>query len=91
MPACGLPLLLSHFNMLTFPHFTPHFSKSMWSLPQVLEFQASTIPDTPFLQWTDKSPALSYAETNRRANRLAHGLAALGVKKGRKLPRQEDS
>jgi crotonobetaine/carnitine-CoA ligase len=68
--------------MLTFPHFTPHFPKSMWTLPQILEHQARTAAERQFLQWTDRNPPLSYAETNRRANQLAHGLAALGVRKG---------
>ena len=68
--------------MPTFPHFTPHFPKAMWTLPQILEHQAKTNPDRLFLQWTDKNPAISYAETNRRANQIAHGLAALGIKKG---------
>ena len=68
--------------MLTFPHFTPHFPKNMWTVPQVLEHQAEKHATRPFLQWTDRNPALSYAETNRRANQLAHGFAALGVKKG---------
>jgi len=68
--------------MLTFPHFKPHFDTHLWTLPHVLEHQARTIPDRLFLQWTDKNPALSYAETNRRANQIAHGLAALGIRKG---------
>ena len=65
--------------MLTYPRFTPHFVKEMWSLPRILEHQARTIGDCPFLQWTGRGATMSFAEVNRQANRLAHGLARLGV------------
>jgi crotonobetaine/carnitine-CoA ligase len=52
-----------------------------WVLGKVLEEWARRAPDRPYLQWEDE-PALSFAETNRAVNRLAHGLAAAGVRHG---------
>ncbi len=68
--------------MLTYPHFEPTFPREKWTLPYVLEHQATVRANKPFIQWTDENPALTYAETNKVVNRLAHGLAAQGVKKG---------
>ena len=65
--------------MLTFPHFEPHFPRTHWTLPHVLEHQAKHRAQRPFLSWTDAGPALSYAEVNARVNRLAHGMAAFGI------------
>jgi len=67
--------------MQTFPHFTPHFPRPAWTLPRLLSHQARALPDRPFLQWAEQAP-LSFAEVNRQANRLAHGLGAAGVQKG---------
>lgn len=71
--------------MLTYPHFEPTFKKEMWSLPRILEHQARVNADRQFLQWTDKNPALSFAEVNRRVNSLAHGLKAMGAGKGTRI------
>ena len=60
---------------LTFP------DQRDWVLGRVLEHRAEVDADRPFLQWED-GPALSFAETNRMVNRLAHGLAAAGVGHG---------
>lgn len=68
--------------VLTYPHFTPHFPRDSWVLPQVLEHQALVRADRPCLQWTDEGEILSFAEANARVNRLAHGLAAAGIGKG---------
>jgi crotonobetaine/carnitine-CoA ligase len=68
--------------MLTYPSFAPHFPKSEWVLPRVLEYQARVRGSRPYLQWTDATKALSFDQVNRRVNRIAHGLAALGVKHG---------
>lgn len=68
--------------VLTYPHFTPHFPRDSWVLPQVLEHQARVRADQPCLQWTDEGEILSFAEANARVNRLAHGLAAAGIGKG---------
>ena len=66
--------------MLTFPPFEPHFPRERWTLPQVLEQQARVYPKRPFLSWTDAGPTWTFSETNERVNRLAHGLAAFGVR-----------
>jgi len=67
--------------MLTFPHFEPHFERQHWALPHVLEHQAQELPERPFLSWTDAGRPWSFSEVNSTVNRLAHGLAAFGVKK----------
>lgn len=69
-------------TVLTYPRFEPHFPKEMWVLPKILEFQAERRASRPFLSWTDASAPMSFAEVNAAVNRLAHGLAANGVKKG---------
>lgn len=68
--------------VLTYPHFTPHFARESWVLPQVLEHQARVRADRPCLQWTDEGEVLTFAEANARVNRLAHGLTAAGIGKG---------
>ena len=68
--------------MLTFPEFKPTFPKESWVLPRVLEHQAKTIGDHPFLKWDDNGPEYTFAETNRKANQLAHGLQKAGLVKG---------
>lgn len=68
--------------MLSFPHFEPHFPRAEWCLPRVLERQSRERPDRPFLSWTDAGPALSFSQVNRTVNRLAHGLAAIGIRHG---------
>jgi crotonobetaine/carnitine-CoA ligase len=68
--------------MLTFPKFTPHFPREHWTLPQVLETQARVRGESNFLSFTDAEAPFSFAETNRVANRLAHGLLQQGIKKG---------
>ena len=65
--------------MLTFPHFEPHFARENWTLPFVLEHQASARPQRPFLSWTDAGKPHSFVEVNARVNRLAHGMAKFGV------------
>lgn len=58
--------------------------KSLWNTKKMLEYRAETHADRPFLQFEHEKP-LSYAEVNQTANRIAHGLAQLGVKKGDKV------
>ncbi|MCY7306328.1 MAG: AMP-binding protein [Rhodoferax sp.] len=71
--------------MLTFPHFEPHFPREHWCLPHVLEHQARTQAQRPFLSWTDAGRAHSFAEVNTLVNRLAHGLAEFGVRRQQKV------
>ena len=53
-----------------------------WLLPTVLEDQAEALGDETFLQWETTDETVSFAETNRIVNRLAHGLIEQGVEKG---------
>ena len=71
--------------MLTFPHFTPHFARAHWTLPHVLEHQARERPLRPFLSWTDAGTALTFSEVNAIVNRLAHGMAAFGIRRQEKV------
>jgi crotonobetaine/carnitine-CoA ligase len=52
-----------------------------WIFSRVLAQRAESHGDRPFLGLLD-GPNWTYAETNRHVNRLAHGLAALGVGRG---------
>ncbi|MGQ0700599.1 MAG: AMP-binding protein [Panacagrimonas sp.] len=63
-------------------HFEPSFPTHRWTLPAVLEHQALTIGARPFLRWDDDTEFLSFDEVNRKVNRLAHGLEALGIGHG---------
>jgi crotonobetaine/carnitine-CoA ligase len=69
-------------EILTFPHFEPHFPRDQWALPTVLEYQARERADRPCLQWTDAGRIHTFAEVNAIANRLARGFQKQGVKKG---------
>jgi crotonobetaine/carnitine-CoA ligase len=53
-----------------------------WLLPNVLEFQADALGGKTFLQWETTDERVTYEETNRIVNRLAHGLATRGIEKG---------
>ncbi len=58
--------------------------KSLWTLNRMLELRAETHRDKPFLQYEEETP-VTFKEVNERANRVAHGLAKLGVEKGDKV------
>ena len=60
---------------LTFPDMRD------WVFPRILEIRARMHGDRPFIQPLGGA-ALTYAETDRLVNRLAHGLAAQGVGRG---------
>ncbi len=67
---------------LTFRDITLTYPKrDDWVLGSILERRAAEHPDRPYLQWEDTAP-LSFGETNRAVNRIAHGLAAAGVRHG---------
>ncbi|WP_049899062.1 AMP-binding protein [Halococcus agarilyticus] len=53
-----------------------------WLLPRILEHQARERPDEPFLRWETADEAVTFAETDRIVNRLAHGLRERGVENG---------
>ncbi len=55
--------------------------KNNWVLGKILELRAQTHADRPFLQYMEQTP-LTFAEVNARVNRVARGLADLGVRKG---------
>ncbi|HSU15335.1 amino acid adenylation domain-containing protein [Longimicrobium sp.] len=46
-------------------------------IPQLVERQAAASPERTALVWEDER--VSYAELNRRANRIAHGLRGMGI------------
>jgi carnitine-CoA ligase len=68
--------------MLTFPHFEPHFPRSQWTLPAVLEYQARARAHQPFLSWLDGGKPQTFSQINTTVNRLAHGLSRFGISKG---------
>ena len=53
-----------------------------WLLPTVLEAQATDRADETFLRWETTDTTVTFAETNRIVNRLAHGLRDAGIEKG---------
>jgi crotonobetaine/carnitine-CoA ligase len=55
--------------------------KSGWVVGTVLAQQAARIPEKPFVQFLDQEPC-TFASMDRHANRIAHALAALGVRHG---------
>ncbi len=52
------------------------------TLGQVLEREVARHPDKEFMIYPDRDLRFTYAEFNRRVNRLAKGLLAIGLKKG---------
>ncbi len=66
----------------TYTGFRPTLAdKRQWVLHKLLETRARTHADKPFLRYETDAP-VSFSEVNRLVNRVAWGLAALGVKKG---------
>ncbi|MGC4252745.1 MAG: AMP-binding protein [Sphingobium sp.] len=63
----------------------PLFSRDYWTLPALLELRARENADKPFLQWTHDEAPIGFAEANRQANRIAHGLMAHGIAKGDRI------
>ena len=55
--------------------------KNNWVLGKILELRAETHADRPFLQYMQQTP-LTFAQVNAIVNRVARGLADLGVRKG---------
>ena len=53
------------------------------NLGQILKVNAKKFPDTVALKDSDR--AFTYPESNKRVNKLAHGLLSLGLKKGDKI------
>lgn len=58
--------------------------RSKWVLPNILKQRAEQYGDKTFLQFAQKEP-ISYSGINKLANRVASGLAALGIAKGEKV------
>jgi carnitine-CoA ligase len=58
--------------------------KSAWTVSHVLARQAAERGNAPFLQVQD-NPPVSYADTDRMANRVARGVATLGIQPGAKV------
>ncbi len=68
--------LLHGFNATAQPHPHPHSAGQ--TVPALFAQQAAAHPEATALVCEDES--LSYGELNRRANRIAHHLIALGVR-----------
>ena len=51
-------------------------------LPTMLRRAAGRWPDRPFLRWSDRGRALTFAETDAQSDRAAAALSALGVGAG---------
>ena len=52
------------------------------TLGQVLEREVARHPDREFMIYPDRDLRFTYAEFDRRVNRLAKGLLAIGLRKG---------
>ncbi|MFV2091081.1 MAG: AMP-binding protein, partial [Pseudomonadales bacterium] len=55
-------------------------SKEPTTLAELLEFQAEVLGDRPFLYFEDR--VVTFAELNGQVNRVANGLAGLGLASG---------
>ncbi len=58
-----------------------HEDPTTWVLPDILRRRSEEHPDREYLRFGD-GPWLSYGEVNARANRIANGLVARGVRPG---------
>src|SRR5277367_2620273 len=56
--------------------------RTQWVLPSLLRQRAAELGDKPFLSFAVDDARLSYAEADERSDRLAAGLAQLGVQRG---------
>jgi crotonobetaine/carnitine-CoA ligase len=63
----------------TATHRGPAFARD-WTFAELLEWAADRYADRPFLEYGGER--ISFAELNRRANRVAHRLRAAGIAQG---------
>jgi carnitine-CoA ligase len=56
--------------------------RSRWVLPELLRERARELGDRPFLSFAADDASATYAQADERSDRLAAGLAALGVGRG---------
>lgn len=56
--------------------------RSRWVLPELLRERASELGDKPFLSFACNEATATYAEIDERSDRMAAGLAAIGVTRG---------
>ena len=56
--------------------------RGRWALPPLLRERAAEHGDRPFLSFAADGAEISFAEADERSDRLAAGLAALGVRRG---------
>jgi crotonobetaine/carnitine-CoA ligase len=56
--------------------------RARWVLPHLLRERARELGDKPFLSFAIDDAAVTYAEADERSDRLAAGLAAMGVQRG---------
>ncbi len=52
------------------------------TLGEVLELNVSLRPDKEFIVYSDRNLRLTYADFDKRVNKLAKGLLSIGIKKG---------
>lgn len=52
------------------------------TLGEFLEYWSRTTPDKEFVVYTDRNLRFTYSQFNRRVDKLAKGLMAIGVRKG---------
>lgn len=56
--------------------------RERWVLPVLLRERARELGDKPFLSFAKNEATATYAEINERSDRMAAGLAAIGVARG---------
>jgi crotonobetaine/carnitine-CoA ligase len=56
--------------------------RSRWVLPELLRERARDLADKPFLSFAKNDASATYGEIDERSDRMAAGLAALGVTRG---------
>jgi crotonobetaine/carnitine-CoA ligase len=56
--------------------------RSRWVLPVLLRERARELGDKPFLSFAKNDASATYAEIDERSDRMAAGLAAMGVTRG---------
>src|SRR5580704_5920588 len=56
--------------------------RSRWVLPELLRERARDLADKPFLSFAKNDASATYGEIDERSDRMAAGLAAIGITRG---------